>query len=139
MKRQIKDTEVARSLYSKLNYSSWKDFQWIIQSNPINDCPVTVEQVDTVLKIWGKNVMALKGKNTWTRPDPMARDFVKVPVELLKLYKEVHITANLFFVNKIPFFLTLICKICFTAINHLMDRTVPQIFMAFKEIYQYYL
>ncbi len=31
------------------------------------------------------------------------------------------------------------CKICFTAINHLVDRTVPQIFMALKEIYQYYL
>jgi hypothetical protein len=27
----------------------------------------------------------------------------------------------------------------FTAINHLMDRTVHHIFMAFKEIYQYYL
>jgi hypothetical protein len=73
------------------------------------------------------------------KPDPVARDFVKVPVELLKLHKEVYITADLFFVNKIPFFLTLSCKICFMAINHLMDRTVPQIFKVFKEIYQYYL
>jgi hypothetical protein len=69
----------------------------------------------------------------------VARDFVKVPVELLKLHKEVYITADLFFVNKIPFFLMLSHKICFTAINHLADRTVPQIFMAFKEIYQNYL
>jgi hypothetical protein len=60
-------------------------------------------------------------------------------VELLKLHKEVYITADLFFVNKIPFFLTLSHKICLTAINHLADRTVWQIFMAFKEIYQYYL
>ena len=90
-------------------------------------------------KFGGKNVAALKGKTTQTKPDPVARDFVKVPVELLKLHKEVYITANLFFVNKIPFFLTLSCKICFTAINHLADRTVPQIFKAFKEIYQYYL
>jgi hypothetical protein len=73
------------------------------------------------------------------KPDPVARDFVKVPVELLKLHKEVYITADLFFVNKIPFFLMLSRKICFTAINHLADRTVPQIFTAFKEIYQYYL
>jgi hypothetical protein len=138
-KRQIKDAEVARSLYSNLNYPSWKDFRWIIQSNQIKDCPVTVEHVNTALKIWGKNVMALKGKTTQTKPNPVARDFVKVPVELLKLRKEVYVTANLFFVNKIPFFLMLSCKICFTAINHLMDRTVPQIFMAFKEIYQYYL
>jgi hypothetical protein len=108
-KRQIKEAEVARSLYSKLNYLSWKDFKWIIWSNQIKDCPVTVDHVDTALKIWGKNVAALKGKTTWMKPDPVARDFVKVPVELLKLHKEVYITANLFFVNKIPFFLTLSC------------------------------
>jgi hypothetical protein len=42
-------------------------------------------------------------------------------------------------VKNIPFFLTLCRKICFTAVNHLMDRTVPQIFKAFKEMYQYYL
>ena len=124
-KRQIKDMEVTRSLYSKLNYPSWKDFKWIIWSNQIKDCPVTVKHIDTALKIWGKNVVALKGKTTQTKPDPVARDFVKVPVELLKLHKEVYITANLFFVNKILFFLMLSCKICFMAINHLADRTVP--------------
>jgi hypothetical protein len=51
-KRQMMDAEVARSLYSKLNYPSWKDFKWIIQSNQIKDCPVTVKLVDTALKIW---------------------------------------------------------------------------------------
>jgi hypothetical protein len=136
-KRQIKEVEVAQSLYSKLNDPSWKDFKWIIRSNQIKDCPVTVNHIDTALKIWFKNVAALKGKTTWMIPDLVARDFVKVPVELLKLHKEVYVTANRFFVNKIPFFLTLSHKICFTAINHLVDRTVPQIFMAFKEIYQY--
>jgi hypothetical protein len=135
MKRQIKDAEVAISLYSKLNYPSRKDFKWIIWSNQIKDCPVTVKHVDTAFKIWGKNFMALNGKTTWTKPDPVARDFVKVAVEQLKLHKEVHITANLFFANKIPFFLILSHKICFRAINHLADVTVPQIFMAFKEIY----
>jgi hypothetical protein len=64
---------------------------------------------------------------------------VKVPKELLKLHKEVFLITDIFFVNKIPFFLTLSRKICFTAVNHLADRTVPQIFKAFKEMYQYYL
>jgi hypothetical protein len=131
MKWQITDVEVARSLYSKLNYPSWKDFKWIIRSNQIKDFPVTVKHIDTALKIWGKNVAALKGKTTQTKPDLVARDLVKVPVELLKLHNEVYITADLFFVNKIPFFLTLSCKICFMAINHLVDRTVPQIFILF--------
>jgi hypothetical protein len=64
---------------------------------------------------------------------------VKVPKELLKLHKEVFLTTDIFFVNKIPFFLTLSRNICFTAVNHLADRNVPQIFKAFKEMYQYYL
>jgi hypothetical protein len=42
-------------------------------------------------------------------------------------------------VNKNPFFLTFSRNITFTAVNHLADPMVPQIFKAFKEIYQYYL
>jgi hypothetical protein len=111
----------------------------VIGSNQIKDCPVTVQDVDVALKSWGKNIAALKGKTTWGKPNPVAKDFVKVPVELLKLHKEVFLTADIFFVNKIPLFLTLSCKICFTMVNHLADRSVPQIFKAFKEIYQFYL
>jgi hypothetical protein len=70
---------------------------------------------------------------------PGGQEYVKVPKELLKLHKEVFLTTDIFFVNKIPFFLTLSRNISFTAVNHLADRTVPQIFKAFKEMYQYYL
>jgi hypothetical protein len=111
----------------------------VIRSNQIKDCPVTVQDVEVAFKIWGKNIAALKGKTTRSKPNPVARDFVKVPTELLKLHKEVFLTADIFFVNKIPFFLTLSRKICFTAVNHLGNRTVPEIFKAFKEIFQYYL
>jgi hypothetical protein len=87
----------------------------------------------------GQECCGVEWKTTQAKPDLVVRDVVKVPVELLRLHKEVYITANLLIVNKIPFFLMMSCKICFMAINHLADRTVPQIFMAFKEIYQYYL
>ena len=64
-KRQIKGAEVARTLYATLSYPSMKDFKWVIRSNQIKDCPVTVQDVDVALKIWGKNIAALKGKTTW--------------------------------------------------------------------------
>jgi hypothetical protein len=138
-KRQIKSAELARTLYKTLNYSSMKDFKWVIQSNQIKDCPVTVQDIDVARHIWGKNIAALKAKTTRSKSIPVARDYVKVPMELMELPNEVLLTTDIFFVNKIPFFLTLSQKICFTAVNHLADRTVPQIFKAFKEMYQYYL
>jgi len=138
-KRQIARAETARALYATLCHPSLKDFKWVIRSNQIKDCPVTVQDVDVATKIWGKNIAALKGKTTRSKPAPVAKDFVKVPTELYKLHKEVFLTADIFFVNKIPFFLTLSRKICFTGVTHLANRTVPEIFKAFKEIYQYYL
>jgi hypothetical protein len=138
-KRQIKCAEIARNLYKTLIYPSMKDFKWVIRSNHIKDFPVTIQDIYVATKIWGKNITALKGKTTRIKTHPVARDYVKVPKELLKLHKEVFLTTDIFFVNKIPFFLTLSRKICSTAVNHLADRTVPKIFKAFKEMYQFYL
>jgi hypothetical protein len=138
-KRQIKCAEIARNMYKTLSYPSMKDFKWVIQSNHIKDCPVTIQDIDVTKKIPGKNIAALKGKTTRSKTHPVARDYMKVPKELLKLHKEVFLTTDILFTNKITFFLTLSRKICFTAVNHLAYRTVPQIFKAFEEMYQYYL
>jgi hypothetical protein len=138
-KRQIKCAEIARNLYKTLSYPSMKDLKWVIRNKQIKECPLTIQYIDVATKIWGKKIAALKGKTTWSKTHPVAREYVKVPKELLKLHKEVFLKTDIFFVNKIPFFLTLSLNICFTAVNHLADRTVPQIFKAFKEMYQYYL
>jgi hypothetical protein len=116
-----------------------KDFKWMIRSNHIKDCPVTVHNVDVEINIWGKNIAALKGKNTQSKNNPVAREYVKVPMELLKLHKKFFLTTDIFFVNKIPFLLTLSRNICFLAVTYLAERTVPQISKACKEMYQYYL
>jgi hypothetical protein len=115
------------------------DFQSMIRYHRIKDCPVTIQDVYNALRIWGKNIAALKGKTTWSKPTPVKRNYVKVPKELLQLHKNVFLTADIFFVNEIPFLLTLSRKICFTAVSHLANKSVPQIFTAFREIYQYYL
>jgi hypothetical protein len=69
----------------------------------------------------------------------VSRDFLKVPTALLNLHHDETMTADIFFVNKIPFFLTLSRKICFTVVNHLTDRTVKTIFAAYQEIHAFYL
>jgi hypothetical protein len=63
-KRQVKGADQARTLYATLGYPSIKDFKWVIQSNQIKDCPVTVQDVTTAHNIWGKNIAAPKGKTT---------------------------------------------------------------------------
>ena len=110
----------------------------MICSNQINNCPVKVQDSEVAQKVQSKNIASLQGNNTKKR-NIVARYQVNIPVGLINLHKEVFLTCNIFFVNKIPFFLTLSRKIYFTAANHLANRTVPKQFKAFKELYQYSL
>jgi hypothetical protein len=41
------------------------------------------QDVDNAIKIWGKNIAALKGKTTRNKLKPVTEDFVKVPTVLL--------------------------------------------------------
>jgi hypothetical protein len=138
-KRQIQRAEVARSLYRKLGFPSMKDFKYVIQTNQIKDCPVTVVDIDVAFRIWGKDIAMLKGKTVKKKPMPVIKDLVKVPKEFIKLHKDVTLTMDIFFVNGIPFFVTLSRVIYFTGVSHLADRKVDSILKAFKEIYVYYL
>jgi hypothetical protein len=51
----------------------------------------------------------------------------------------VTLTINIFFVNKILFFLTLSRVLYFTTVTHLPDRSLDQVFKALKGIFYYYL
>ena len=55
-KRQIKNSEQVKTLYSKLGYSPVKYFRWIVQIQKIVDCPVAVQDIDIAHKIWGKTL-----------------------------------------------------------------------------------
>ena len=103
--RQVKSAEVARTLYAKVCYPSWKYFKWVIISNQIKDCPVTVEDVGVSLKIWGKKIAALKVNTNQRKPNTVARDSVKIPMDLLKLHKEVFLTLYIFLLIRFYSFL----------------------------------
>ena len=67
-KRQIVNADKARELYASLAYPSNADYKWILKSNQIKDCPVTIKDAEVTTKIWGPNIAALKGKTTRTTP-----------------------------------------------------------------------
>ena len=69
----------------------------------------------------------------------MAGDLVKIPREYKLLQKSVFITADIFFVNAAPFFITLSHKIDFIGISHLPGKKIKNIFQAYKSLHRYYL
>ena len=102
-KRQINGAEQAKPLHKKLGYASVKYFSWIFQIQQIIDCSLTVQDIDIAQTIWGKNIAALKVNTTRNKPIHVAGYIVRIPKELVNIHKEVFMTADIFFVNGIPF------------------------------------
>jgi hypothetical protein len=138
-KRQIARADKARSLYASLGFPSKQDFLWILRFNQIKDCPVTVEDAMAAYKIWGPSVAALKGKTVRIKPEPVTTNTVHIPKEIREIHKEVTLTMDIFFVNQIPFFVTLSRSLYFTTVTHLPNRSLGEIFKALKGIFYYYL
>ena len=81
----------------------------------------------------------LKGSKVQSKTKHVDGFKLKVPTEYLKLGKKVYLTCDVFFVNKIRFFITLSRKIDFTATAHLKDRKIKTIFLALLAVYRFYL
>mmetsp|Transcript_36183 Transcript_36183/g.51177 ORF Transcript_36183/g.51177 Transcript_36183/m.51177 type:complete len:412 (+) Transcript_36183:1053-2288(+) len=104
----------------------------------IKNCPVSTKDTEVALDIWGKNIHKLQGTQVRTKPKHVEGFKLAIPKELEKFQKDVFMTADIFFVNGIPFFLTLSRKLDFTAVTHLKNRNISSIFTAFKPIYGFY-
>mgnify|MGYP006891304721 CR=1 FL=1 len=66
-------------------------------------------------------------------------DIVWIPKEIRQMHKIISMSNDIFFVNQIPFLITLGRNICFTTVTHLANRKLTNIFKAFKGIYVYYM
>jgi hypothetical protein len=115
-----------------LAYPSAPDLKWIVKANMLKDSPVTSQDVDIALKIWGPSAVRHK-------PPFVMEDVIEVPREIRQLHKRVMLAIDVFFVNGVPYFVTFSLRICFLSVTHLRNRKIETIFKALKTMHNYYL
>ncbi len=129
-KRQVVSADLACDLQTGLAYPSVPDLKWIVKANMLKDSPVTSQDVDVALKIWGPSVVLLKGKTVRCKPSFVMKDVIEVPKEIRQLHKKVTLTIDIFFVNGVPYFVIFSLRICFLLVMHLQNRKIETIFKA---------
>ena len=115
--RHVQDARKARHLYTKVGYPSARDFQQIISKNLILNCPVTTCDVAWADKIYGKDIHALKGKTTRSKPKQVVIDYMVMPKSILERNMNITLSIDIMFVNKIPFVTTMSQHIKFTTVE----------------------
>ena len=78
-KRQLKTAKVAREIYAKVGHPSNKGFSNLINSNLINNFPVTLEDAIRADKIYGPNIATFKGKTNRSNLYIVVTGYITVP------------------------------------------------------------
>ena len=91
----------------------------MIQAGMLRNFPVTMKNVDNAMYIYGPSVASLKGKTTRSRPQRTYLNILAVPPGILENYQNINIQADVMYINKMPFLVTISDKIGFTTLEHL--------------------
>lgn len=104
--QQITKAKKARDLYAMVGYPTIRDFKAMIKNNMLLNCPVTTDDIDNSVKIFGPDIHMLKGKTVRKQPISVKVDYIKIPKEIQRIHHNVILAIDLFYVNNLPFFVT---------------------------------
>ena len=68
---------------------------------------MTVQDIYVNITILGKDILDLKGKTTRKKTLPVTEELIQVPIELIKIHRDIVTNSDIFVVNTIQFSLTL--------------------------------
>jgi hypothetical protein len=115
--RQRDGAKCTRELLHALTCPTIADLKRAIKMNFIQNCPVTVEDINLAKAICGPDVPSLKGKLTRERPSPVVQDYIEIPPELLFRQQIIDRCIDTFFVNGLPFFSSISKRILYRTCN----------------------
>ena len=123
--RQRNGIEKAREVYASVGRPGFDKFIRMIQYRQMPNLPINVQDAKNMMKAYGPDVHALKGKVVRRKPDHVAtgRRF-SIPPEIINANSDVVLCTDIFFVDGIPFLLAVSRNIRHVFVDVLESRAM---------------
>jgi hypothetical protein len=97
--RQFERAKEARKLYHIVGTPTMNNFKSLLWMNVIQNCPVTVEDVNISEKRFGPDMSSLKGKSTRRKPKPVRSDLIEIPSEIITKHHDIDLCMDAMYVS----------------------------------------
>jgi hypothetical protein len=128
----------ARKLLCKIGRPSQKTFLNILDKNLLPNCPVTHRDAVNAEIIFGPDLGSLKGKTVRQSSIHIQPVLNDLPLDIMSQYRDVTMTCDIFFVNKIMFFVTRSRHIQFSTVETISNRKPETVLKAFTNVHNIY-
>jgi len=136
--RQFEHAKRARSLYHAAGCPTVVKFKQLLRQNIIQDCPVTVKDVNIAEKIFGPDIGSLKGKTTRKKPPVVRNDDIEIPPELLHQHDDLVYCMDIMFVNGMPMLTGIDKTIRYRGLVPLNSRTAEELYAGLDKFLRHY-
>ncbi|KAL7537435.1 hypothetical protein ACHAXR_007825 [Thalassiosira sp. AJA248-18] len=104
----------------------------------LQNCPIDTADVTNARSIFGPDLAGVRGKTVRRKPEPVVESHVAIPREFVLSNKVVTLAADVFYVDNIPFLLTVSRRIKFVTVEHTPVRTAKQLTKHLKRVLRVY-
>ena len=105
-KTDIKNAILARQAQSMVEHPPDTKIKQLVSSKSIKNCRLKVADVTNACTIFGLYLPGLGGRTTREKPVRVEPTYVGIPRQLYALNKNVNLTADVMFVNRVAFLVT---------------------------------
>eukprot|EP00804_Cyclotella_cryptica_P006894 CCRYP_007059-RA/>CCRYP_007059-RA protein AED:0.47 eAED:-0.58 QI:0/-1/0/1/-1/1/1/0/231 len=122
-KEQVQQAIKARKLQAMLGSPTKADFKAMVRGKLMDDCPIDVSDLRNAHTIFGPDLAGLRGRTVRHRPERVTTDIVVIPRDFVQQHRFVTLTADIMFVNGVPFLVTRSRGIQLITVEFLPRRT----------------
>jgi hypothetical protein len=136
--RQFEHAKEARRLYHIIGTPTMTNFKSLLRMNVIQNCPVTVEDVNISEKIFGPDISSLKGKSMRRKPKPVRQDLIEIPKEIITKHHDIDLCMDAMYVNECGMLTAIDRTIKFRSLVPMNTKKHVEYYRALNQILRHY-
>jgi hypothetical protein len=132
--REYSQAVLARKLQRMIGRPGTQQFLRIVENNLLPNCPITRSDILAAEDIFGPDVGSLKGKTVRRAGETVKVTTTSIPADLMDRYRNITLAADIMFVNKIPFFVTISRFLKFGTVEMIGNQKSTTILQAIRDV-----
>ena len=93
-------------IQARMAHPTDEKFKLLVSSKILDNFSVVASDVTNTRTLFGPNRLGLRGKTVRQRPERVIPEYLDIPQDFYRLHHFVTLTADVMFVNSLPFFTT---------------------------------
>ena len=139
--REVKKYVLARKAQARVGTPTEADFIEMVSKGTLTNCSVTLVDIANTRHVFGPDLPGIKSNTVWRKPARVEVEDYLVTRTILDDYHRfvsVTLTADVMFVNGLPFLVTMSRRIWLLTVEHTPSRTAKQLGSSITKVVNLY-